>query len=607
MYSRQSHPVTVTTQGDEAGILAEQTQEWFIKHLQIARDRKERYRIFDEMDTFGLVSGILDVYAEESTQKDYDRQRSVWIESKSQGMITAGDECLRNVQMEDHVSFIARREAKRGDAFQRMIYQNGKGVLGWKLAHADKVHRLEDKFGRLIGFREDGQTYRQKKRKVSWPWDYIHFRLLGKYEEAGYGTALLDSMFRPWRQMTLAEDSVLMYRMRRAPDRNLILVDVGNMEEHEAVQYLNAWRKRFRKFEFIDPASPNYKKQYNPLTPLEDVFVAMRRDNTTRIESLSGSGNMGELYDLDHFRNKFFGAAKVPKAYFGFEGEINAKATLIQQDVRFARTAKRLQRSVMYGIRQLLEMHYILLAQDANTWNFDFNKPDKAFLVQMSPISYLDEWERLELVELRYRIVEAMSRLATDLQLDPRVWAIYILLNYAKLPEDLVMKLISKTPDEPITTQGAGGGGFGGFESFPARLKGALQSVDPDQRSVILENMSPVGMYPLAPKEKVAIARAMHQSPELRKVVGDIAYYHEDEGEDAADHRVLRESLQQVDPAILPPMTGGVALADDYEDDPEAKQLKEDMETIKAGKELKELPKSTQGGKKNDKKEEGKA
>ena len=287
-----------------------------------------------------LVSGILDVYAEESTQRDYDRGRSVWIESKSNGIVKAGEECLRNVGMEDRVAYITRRMGKLGDAFQRLIYQTGKGVLAWRQAPATKVHRVEDKFARLTGFREDGQKYRGKKRTTSWPWDYIHFRLLGKYEEAGYGTSLLESMFRPWRQMTLAEDSVLMYRMRRAPDRNLVLVDVGNMEEHEAIQYLNSWRKRFRKWEFVDPASPNYKKQYNPLTPTEDVFVAMRRDNTTRIESLSGAGNMGELYDLEHFRNKFFGSAKVPKAYFGFEGDINAKATLLQQDVRFARSCK---------------------------------------------------------------------------------------------------------------------------------------------------------------------------------------------------------------------------------------------------------------------------
>jgi hypothetical protein len=583
--------VTVTGDGDEAAALAEQSQEWYTNYLSIARDRKERYRIFSEMDTFGLVSAILDVYAEEATQRDYDRGVSVWIESKSKAMITAGNECLRNTQMEDRVQFITRRTGKLGDAFQRLIYQTGKGVLGWKVASSSKVHRLEDKYGRLIGFREDGQKYRQKKRKVSWPWDYVHFRLLGKYEEAGYGTAILDALFRPWRQLTLAEDSVLMYRMRRAPDRNLVMVDVGNMEEHDAVSYLNSWRKRFRKLEFIDPSSPNYKKQYNPLTPLEDVFVAMRPNNNTRIETLSGAGNMGELYDLEHFRDKFFGTAKVPKAYFGFEGEINAKATLVQQDVRFARSAKRLQRSTIYGIRQTLEIHYTLLPTEPNDDTYDFHQPDKEFLVQMSPISYLDEWERLELVQLRYQIVESMSRLAADMQLDPKVWAIYILLNYAKLPEDLVLKLISKTPVEPAAAAAGGGGeGFGGMENLSPRVRGTLLAMNPDARNAIMEDMTPTGFTSVSPNEQLEIAKMMHRSPELRKVVGDLAYYYEDEVNEAADEAdakdaqvsmLVRRAFQQTDPSILPPVVAGKLLEDDYEDDKEAKLLKEDMAALK--------------------------
>lgn len=558
-------------------------QDWFSNYLSLVRDRKERYRIFSEMDTFGSVSGILDVYAEESTQRDYDRGVSVWIESKDTKMISRGNECLRNVQMEDRITNLVRRFCKLGDAMQRLIYQTGKGVVAWKHAVASKVHRLEDKYSRLIGFREDGQKYRGKKRTVSWPWDYIHFRLLGKDDYSGYGTSILEALFRPWRQLTLAEDAVLMYRIRRAPDRNLVMVDVGNMEEHEAVTYINAWRKRFRKYEFIDPASPNYKKQYNPLTPLEDVFVAMRRGNETKIEQLSGSGNVGELYDLDHFRNKFYGAAKVPKAYFGFEGEINAKATLTQQDVRFARTAKRVQKSAIYGVRQLLEVHYMLLPTTPGDDSFDFQKPEHAFLVQMSPISYLDEWERLELVQLRYQIVEAMSRLAADMQLDPRVWAIYLLLNYAKLPEELVMKLVSKTPDEPVAAAG-GGGGFGGMESYPPKLLNVLNGLPPDQRQIITEDMTPVGMYPLSAEEKMAVAKAMHESPELRKIVGDIAYYHED---DKAD--LLKEAVSQTDLSIMPPIVKGTVLEDDYEDDQEAKLLKEDMEALKSGEDLKEV------------------
>lgn len=561
LFGRQQHPATLDQDmGDDPATM----QSWWERTFTLAGERRERYRIFEEMDTFGQVSAILDVYAEETTQPDYDKGRSVWIESKSAKMIAAGEECLRNVQIEDRSAPIARRIVKYGDGFQRLIYKGGKGVLGWKYAHASKCFRLEDKYGRLIGFREDGQTFRGKKRPVSWPWDYVHFRLLGKDEESGYGSSMLEALFRPWRQLTLAEDSVLMFRLRRASDRNLILVDVGNLEEHEALEYVNAWRKRFRKREFVDPASPEYKKQYNPFNPLEDIFMPVRgAENNTRIESLAGSATGGEVYDLNYFRDKFFGVAKVPKAYFGFEGDINAKATLMQQDIRFARTAKRLRKAVVYGMRQLLDIHYTLLPGDPEDRTFDLGEAANAYIVQMSPIAYLDEFERLELVQLRFQVVDAMAGLAQTMQIDPKVWALYVLINYAKIPEELVQKLIVKKAPPPE----------GGFEAAlsPRERKKILESYGADMLRQVTEPFDGSGYYDLSPEEEKAVAKAIHESPALRKVIGDLAEY---ASEDAG--------RQQTDPSLVPPMTQGVVLADDFEDDEQARVLKEDLDELKS-------------------------
>ena len=68
-----------------------------------------------------------------------------------------------------------------------------------------------------------------------------------------------------------------------------------------------------------------YKKQFNPLTPLDDIVIPVRGDNGTRVEPMSGAGNMGEIADLNYNLRKFFGSARVPPAYFGQEGEINSK------------------------------------------------------------------------------------------------------------------------------------------------------------------------------------------------------------------------------------------------------------------------------------------
>jgi hypothetical protein len=330
------------------------------------------------------------------------------------------------------------------------------------------------------------------------------------------------------------------------------------MEESDALDYVNRWKKRFRKHEFIDPASPEYKKQFNPLTPVEDIFLPTRgAEGNTKIESLSGAGNADEIYDLEYFRNKFFGSAKVPKAYFGFEGEINAKATLMQQDVRFARSAKRIRKAMLYGFRQLLDIHYVLVEETSEEAT---REQGKEYVVQMAPIAYLDEWERLELVQLRYQIVDAMANLAQSLQIDVKVWAMYVLLNYAKLPEDLVLKLTSKTgevPEESLT---------------PKQRQRILLEHGPEVLKQVVEPIGTAGFYDLSAEEQMMIAEAIHKSPALRRVIGDIAEYFDDDVREAA--------LQQTDPSLLPPMVKGETLSDDYADDEAAKELKEDLETL---------------------------
>ena len=539
------------------------TSEIWNRMFALAQDRRQRYQIYDEMDTFGMVQAVLDLYSEETTQPDYDKGRSVWIESPDGKVVEAGHECFTNCRIEDVIPAVVRETSKYGDAIRRLIYQSGKGVLAWKHVEPHKAHRLVDKYSRLIGFREDGQKFRGKQRSTSWPWDYVHFRMLGRDEKSEYGSSLLEPMFRPWRQLVLSEDAMLIYRLRRAPDRNIVYVDVGDMDEHEAVNYINYWRKKFRKHEFVDPASNQYKKLYNPLTPVEDIFFPVRKDEErSRVEQFSGgSADPGNVYDIDYFRNTFFATAKVPKAYMGFEGEINAKATLMQQDVRFARTCKRVRKSAVYGLRNLCDIHYTLRG-------FDMEKIK--YIVQMSPISFLDEFERLELIQLRYQIVDAMSQLAQTMQIDPKVWATYILTDFAKLPDEMVTKLVKNVGKAPVAP-----GGEGGFPEgvTPAQRFKILNEHGEDMLRMVTEPMGTEGYTQLTEEEQKAIASCIHKSPALRKVVGDISEYYQDDFDGIL--------IGQTDPSILPPASEGVSIQDDYADDKAAKELKEDIENLK--------------------------
>lgn len=570
-FGRTQHPAAAELDDFDLGLDLPDGPDRSIEGLlKFDADRRKRVALFDEMDSFGLVSSVLDLYAEETTQPDYDKQRRVWIESNNKGMVTQGDICLTNLQIEDRVTGIARRLAKYGDEFRRHIYEAGKGVLGWRVTQPGEVQRVEDRYARLVGFKEAGKMYRQKSRDVSWPWDYTHFRLMGKDKDDLYGTSMLEAMFRPWRQLALTEDAMLMYRLRRAPDRNAVFVNVGSMDPTESAHWLNVYRKKFRKHEFVDPASAEYRKQYNPLTPLEDVFLAVRNGDEVRVEPLSGAGNVGEVYDLEYFRDAFFGAARVPKAYLGFEGDINAKATLVMQDVRFARGCKRLRSGLIQGIRNTLDIHYVLSGEPGQASNrYDPSKPENAYVVQMSPISYLDEFERLELVQLRFQILEAQMRVGTDLQLDTRVWASYILLNYAKLPEDLVVRLLTKAekPAEP-SEQAA-------FEQTLAPKSLALwEALPKDLRDQVLNRSpSPKISFNLTESEARDVAVMVHTNPQLRKRIGDICYFH-------SEPDLSERALQQIDSSRLPPRSATGKIISEADDDQAARDLAEDLKKL---------------------------
>ncbi len=580
-FGRQEHPAAAQFDPDS---MIDDASDLPESALALTADRNKRLTIWEEMDSFGLVSSILDLYAEESTQPDYDKQKRVWIESASKQMEKVGQNCLNNLQVEDRIPGIARRLAKYGDDYRRFVYEAGKGILGWRAVPVAEMTRVEDRFARLVGFKQQGKKFRSASRDISWPWDYVHFRLPGKDDADLYGTSILDAMFRPWRQLALAEDAMLMFRLRRTPDRNAIFINVGSLDPTEAAQWTNNYRKKFRKSEFIDPASSNYRKQFNPLTPLEDVFLPVRQGDDVRVENLPGSGNVGEVYDVEHYRDAFFGAARVPKAYFGFEGDINAKATLIQQDVRFARTCKRMRSSMILGIRTSLDFHYILSGDPgASAAKFDPTLPENSYVVQMSPISYLDEFERLELIQLRFQIIEAQARLAGDLQLDARVWSSYILLNYAKLPEELVLRLLTKVEQSEAPPEADAAA----LEArLDAKQLGVWRGLSRELREQVLDpkrKQRHYGISTLSEAEQLAIAKEVHTNPKLRKLIGDVAYFY-------SEPDLAESAKAQIDLSLVPVVSAS-GLVSVNDEDSAATELREDMERLRAGTSLTEAKK----------------
>jgi len=416
------------------------TLSWYEQQLSFENSRLASYRLVQEISQFGLCATALSLFAEDATQYDVEHGRSVWIESPSADVKRMLTSMLDRCQIEDRIYAFAYSSAIFGDNFENVIYSRNEGVLGLRYTHPANVTRIEDPRGVLLGFvpelLEDEEVRRLKmdelrKRfegRFAEPWDFIHFRLMGGRRTGSHGMSLILDARRTWRIVKMLQDAIVLYRLNRAPTRLVFKIDTGSQNTEEQRRTLNTWRQYYRKRTFLSTSTGIFRQEYNPLGVDEDIFMSVAKDKATDITKLDGSPNANDIGDLEHFVTMLAGDLGVPKAFLtGDTTDLNARATLVALDVRYARRVKRLQRALIYGLTQLCRIHLALLGK---------NPLDQKnmFEVHMAPISQLDELQRIETYSNRVQLAQNMLSIATD-DFDKQAWARFVLRDFVKLSD----------------------------------------------------------------------------------------------------------------------------------------------------------------------------
>jgi hypothetical protein len=354
----------------------------------------------------------LTIYAEEATQMDKDSGRSVWIEAESTDVKKELLSMFDRIGLEDLIFGMARGVCMYGDDFNQIIASGTRGVEALEYTNPNRLTRIEDRFGRLKGFAaglhsepELAKPGSEKKLKLSKPWDFIHLRLTSTHRQVKHGETVLMAARRVWRQLKIIEDTLVLYRLNRSTDKDVWYIDVGEQTPDQQWQTINQFRRELRKKFFVDPATGKMRQEYDPRTADEDWYVPVTKDSGTKVERLTGSPGSGEIYDVDHFRDKFFAAVRIPKAFMGYEQDVNAKATLVSQDIRFARSIKRVQRAIRHGLTHLCRIHLALRG-------YDVTEETNNFKVRMASINHLDDQAEAELYGMRYNVTAQMLQLS---------------------------------------------------------------------------------------------------------------------------------------------------------------------------------------------------
>ena len=352
------------------------------------------YYDYESMEYTPEISAALDIYAEESTTVDQNGYMlQIYSESKRIKSILA-DLFNNNLDINTNLPMWTRNTCKYGDNFVYLKLDSNKGVTGCMQLPNIEIERLERGMkGKSQQNAE--QDPDQKALRFTWKnkdmefvtWEMAHFRLLGDDRKLPYGTSMLEKARRIWKQLLLAEDAMLIYRTSRAPERRIFKIFVGNMDDQDVEAYVNRVANKFKRSQNVDSKTGNVDMRFNQMAVDQDYFIPVRDPAAPNpIDTLPGAQNLSEIADIEYIQKKLLTALRVPKAFLGFENVIGDGKNLSLQDIRFARTINRIQKSMLQELNKIAIIHLFLLGFEDELNNFTLsltNPSTQADLLKM--------------------------------------------------------------------------------------------------------------------------------------------------------------------------------------------------------------------------------
>jgi hypothetical protein len=339
--------------------------------------RLASYYDYESMEYTPEISAALDIYSEESTTADQNGFiLQIYSESKRIKSVLA-DLFNNNLDINTNLAMWTRNTCKYGDNFVYLKLDPEKGVVGCMQLPNIEIERVEK--GMKGKSNLDKEESDQKALSFNWKnkdltfntWEIAHFRLLGDDRKLPYGTSMLEKARRIWKQLLLSEDAMLIYRTSRAPERRIFKVFVGNMDDKDVEAYVQRVANKFKRDQVVDHKTGNVDMRFNQMAVDQDYFVPVRDTAAPDpITTLAGAQNLSEIADIEYIQKKLLTALRVPKAFLGFEEVVGDGKNLSLQDIRFARTINRIQKSMLAELNKVAIIHLFLLGFEDELSNF---------------------------------------------------------------------------------------------------------------------------------------------------------------------------------------------------------------------------------------------
>ena len=179
----------------------------------------------------------------------------------------------------------------------------------------------------------------------------------------GSTLSYLHKAIKSLNQLRMIEDSLVIYRLSRAPERRIFYIDVGNLPKVKAEQYLRDVMMRYRNKLVYDASTGEIRDDKKFMAMLEDFWLPRREGGRgTEISTLPGGQNLGEITDIEYFKKKLYRSLNVPPSRMDGEGGFNLgrSSEILRDEVKFSKFVARLRKRFSYMFHDMLRTQLIL-------------------------------------------------------------------------------------------------------------------------------------------------------------------------------------------------------------------------------------------------------
>lgn len=338
---------------------------WYTKVMKGAASRFGKYSQYRNMNTDVFIARALDTIAEEMTPMNgktnlpfeimYQNENNEEVPESITMTVRAALRHWSETQDFNTILFdIARTTAMYGDCFFRKTsdfkkwqFIDSGDIIGISIDENGKPEYYHVRSGEKNKQGAFGDVEMIPASGI------VHFTLSSSMGESGpFGESVLYACVKAFRHLSLLEDSVIIYRIVRAPERRVFFIDTGNMPPQRVKAYLEAIKNEMKQKRIPNESGGTDKVDsvYNPMSMVEDYFFSQSAEGRgSRVETLSGGENLGEIADLNFFQNKFLQGLRIPSSYMrgGADGGIaiaDGKVGVAYiEELRFANYIARLQ------------------------------------------------------------------------------------------------------------------------------------------------------------------------------------------------------------------------------------------------------------------------